>query len=57
MEKKRDWEAERQELLRQIESALPDAVRRGLQACSQCSLVSKVTVSTNEVGTAYADQG
>jgi hypothetical protein len=57
MEEQRDLEAERQELLKQIEAALPDDVRAVVQASSQHSLAPKVIVSTNEVGSVYADQG
>jgi len=57
MEKQRNLETERQELLKQIEAALPDEVRKAHEAGSPYPLAPKVTVSTNEVGSAYADQG
>jgi hypothetical protein len=57
MMEQRDLEAERQELLKLIEAALPDEVRKAVQAASQPTLASKVMVTTNEVGSAYADQG
>lgn len=57
MKKQRDLEAEREELLKQIEVALQDQVRMALQAGSHYPLAPTVTVSTNEVGSAYADQG
>ncbi|GAB4110169.1 MAG: hypothetical protein Kow001_10770 [Acidobacteriota bacterium] len=55
MKEQRDLEAERQELLKQIEARLSQEVRKALQAASERPLVPKVTVSTNEVGSAHAD--
>lgn len=57
MKEQRDLEAERQELLRQIEAGFPDELRKGVQSGPQPLLVPKVILSTNEVGSAYADQG
>lgn len=57
MEDQRNLEAERQELLKQIEAALPEDFWAAVQAGSQHSLAANVMVSTNEVGSAYADQG
>jgi hypothetical protein len=57
MKEHRDLEAERQELLKQIEAALPNEVRKAVQVGSQPPVAPKVTVTTNEMGSAYADQG
>lgn len=54
---RRDLEVEREELLRQIEAALPDNVRKAIQASYQLPGEPKVMLTTNEVGAACADQG
>ncbi len=56
MNERRDLELERQELLRQIEAALPNNMREPAQASGQPHPIPNVILSTNEVGTAYADQ-
>jgi hypothetical protein len=57
MKEHRNLEAERQELLKRIDAALPHQVRKAMQRGSQPPVAPKVTVTTNEVGSAHADQG
>jgi len=58
MDEQRDLEAERKELLQRIEAAFPETVRdRVVQATWRLPLQPSLTVSTNEDGSDYADQG
>ena len=52
----RDLEQERQQLLREIEAALPPEVRASLKATCQLPQEPKVALPKNEVGSFYADQ-
>jgi hypothetical protein len=58
MNQHRDLEAEREELLRRIDAGLSETVREHVvQATWRLPLQPRVTLSTNEDGSDYADQG
>lgn len=56
MDKPRDLEQERQQLLRYIETALSAEVQESLQAAYQLQQEPKVVLPKNEVGSEHADQ-
>lgn len=57
MSEQRDMEAEREELLRRIEAALPPAIRSLIgERIWAPRLQPKATLSTSEGGSACADQ-
>lgn len=56
MDKPRDLEQERQQLLRYIETALSAEAQESLQAAYQLQQEPKVVLPKNEVGSEHADQ-